>query len=70
MMGVRPDLNGIPALEQRANSPIRNVISDLDGVACREEKPITSSVRGFAPDLVISDLLYLVDAAPEETGDR
>ncbi len=68
MMGVRPDLNGIPALEQRANSPIRNVISDLDGVACREEKPITSS--GFAPDLVISDLLYLVDAAPEETGDR
>jgi 4-nitrophenyl phosphatase len=50
MIVIGPDMNGASVLEQvdaGANRPIRGVISDLDGVAYRDETPIASSVQAF-----------------------
>ncbi|WP_146691374.1 HAD-IIA family hydrolase [Bradyrhizobium canariense] len=49
-MATRTDINGISELQQRAsraNRPIRGIISDLDGVAYRDDDPIPGSVQAF-----------------------
>jgi 4-nitrophenyl phosphatase len=50
MMATRTDINGISELQQRdsrANRPICGIISDLDGVAYRDDDPIPGSVQAF-----------------------
>ena len=50
MIALGLDMNGATVLEQvdgASNRPIRGVISDLDGVAYRDETPIASSVQAF-----------------------
>jgi 4-nitrophenyl phosphatase len=52
MMATTSDLNGIPELQwrySRANHPIKGIISDLDGVAYRDDNPIP--FRRFAPGM-------------------
>jgi 4-nitrophenyl phosphatase len=44
------DVNGLPDLSQRSSRvdhPINGIISDLDGVAYRDDHPIPDSVRAF-----------------------
>ena len=44
------DMDGIPELQQRysrADFPIHGIISDLDGVAYRDDHAIPSSVQAF-----------------------
>ena len=43
-------MNGIPELPQRhsrVDHPINGIISDLDGVAYRDDRPIPGSVQAF-----------------------
>ncbi len=50
MMATRTDINGISELQQRdsrTNRPICGIISDLDGVAYRDDDPIPGSVQAF-----------------------
>jgi 4-nitrophenyl phosphatase len=50
MMATTSDVNGIPELQRRysrADHPIKGIISDLDGVAYRDDNPITGSVQAF-----------------------
>jgi 4-nitrophenyl phosphatase len=49
-MATTSDLNGIPELQRRysrADHPIKGIISDLDGVAYRDDNPIPGSVQAF-----------------------
>src|ERR1700733_566759 len=50
MMATTSDMNGIPELPQRhsrVDHPINGIISDLDGVAYRDDHPIPASVQAF-----------------------
>jgi 4-nitrophenyl phosphatase len=50
MMAAASDMNGIQDLRQRyshGDHPINGIISDLDGVAYRDDHPIPDSVRAF-----------------------
>jgi 4-nitrophenyl phosphatase len=43
-------VNGMPVLQRRysrADHPINGIISDLDGVAYRDDNPIPGSVQAF-----------------------
>ena len=49
-MATTSDLNEIPELQRRysrEDHPIKGIISDLDGVAYRDDNPIPGSVQAF-----------------------